>query len=154
MLIASALSNVQIAFVVGHELSHSLHGHLEKPYITEARFSKLQAMEHAADIRGGELALASFLGGNNAVFPSGDNTLAQAGIDIFFTYLIFVRDVLNQSEDPKLSPYPSPEARRAKLRERFWDEMPEQARALATQAEEIFAAFAEILEPDEEIDKP
>ena len=149
LLMASALSNVQAAFVVGHELSHHILGHFQGTNLEERRPSKLQAMEFEADRRGAELAFASYMRNSDALFGAGDTTLAQAGPDIFLTYLIFMFDIYNVQETG-YSSHPTPELRRAKLREHYWEDMPEQARALAQQAESIFGAFAAILEPKEE----
>ena len=106
-------------------------------------------MEWAADEHGAVLAFESSLSRPDTTFVSGDTALAKAGIDIFFTYQIFLRDVLNWPDSAYHSTS-TPEVRRDKLRKIFWREMPEKAQDLATKAEGLFKAFTEILEPNEE----
>lgn len=150
LLVASALSNLQVTYAVGHELGHVLSGHFNRIGKRPIRPAEYQRMEHEADIRGGEMALDSFKRGQGALFGAGDTVLAQAGVDVFFTYLGFMNDLRDLPVRPDRDSHPTPETRRDKLRERFWQDMPEQAKALATQAETIFKAFAHILQPNEE----
>jgi hypothetical protein len=146
MLVSAALSNVQTAFIVGHELGHFLLGHLRhhcEGWREQAR-SDNYYMEFAADARGAELVASSFRRSHDLVFGAGDTVLGQAGVDIFFTYMLFMERVV---ELPIASPnHPPMSERRLRLRERFWNDLPEPARALATAAEQTFDAFAEILE--------
>jgi hypothetical protein len=76
----------------------------------EMRLEKLHEMELAADDRGGELALASFKSAYDAAFGGVDTALAQAGPDLFFTYLIFMERVLGMPVQSHLSSHPSSEA--------------------------------------------
>lgn len=150
LLIASALSNVQTAFVVGHELGHVLLGHMKEPYFNEFRVAQLQEMEFRADERGAELALASFRRTHDPVSGTGDTTLAQAGVDIFTTYMIFMSRVLGGPVGTHTSSHPPWEARRERLRTRFRQEMTKEAQLLSSMAEDIFEGFIEVLKAEEE----
>ena len=145
MLVASSLSNVQTAFIVGHELGHVLLGHMRESYGKEAPAHLLHDMEYSADTRGTELVVTSFRNRYDPIFGASDTALGQAGVDIFFTYLVFMERVTTTPVDSHPSTHPSSEYRRAKLRERFWHELPENAKSLASTAEKIFDGFAQIL---------
>jgi Zn-dependent protease with chaperone function len=140
MLIASALSNVQSAFVIGHELGHVLLGHLRE-YRVAGPPEHPHEMEFAADLRGAELVLNGY-GYSRGVIADRDAELGQAGIDMFFTYMIFMEAVLGRRED-EFSSHPSSKDRRQKLRDRYLRGLPESARQLAGAAEKLFEAFAE-----------
>ncbi len=150
LLISSSLSNVQTAFIVGHELGHVLLGHLKEPYFNEVRAAQLQEMEFRADERGGELALASFRRTHDPISGTADTTLAQAGVDIFMTYMIFMSRILGEPVGTHTSSHPSWEARRDKLRARYSQEMTKDAQLLSSMAEDIFEGFVDVLEAEEE----
>ena len=86
------------------------------------------------------MALSSFrrrndLGGTNEL------ALAQAGIDIVFTYFQFIADYYgNTYNDPN---HPSPEVRRQHFRTRYGLELPELAKDLGEQAAALFAWFGQ-----------
>jgi len=140
MLVASSISNVQSSFIVGHELGHILLGHFRK-YSPEAPPDHPHAEEFGADSRGAELVISAFRRIQDPLFGTSESALGQAGIDIFFTYMIFMERVLNTTEIESPT-HPSSKDRQRKLRDRFWGELPENARELATVAEKTFEAFA------------
>jgi hypothetical protein len=155
MLVASTLSNVQTSFVIGHELSHVLLGHLGPSMranivpdnnlnIDTFSFVHLQQQELAADERGAELIFEHFGKTYDPIFGSTEPVYAQAGMDILFTYFLFMQDILGMPSDTHT--HPSPEARKKALRDRYWSQIPEVSRKLAQDAEKIFAGFLSILE--------
>lgn len=143
MLLASILANVQIAFIVAHELGHVLLGHLRhRQHNEELGLEQVvspRELESVADQRACELVLASSAKTHDPLLGGMDRVLAEAGIDVLFTYLEFVRDVLKL---PKETPtHPSPDERKAALRRQSWGAMPEQAKALAVEGETLFRGF-------------
>ncbi len=149
MLVASSLSNAQTAFIVGHELGHVLLGHTRR-YHDRGPAEHPHDQEFAADARGAELVVSSFTQSHNPLFGAADTALGQSGPDIFFTYMVFMERVLKIPSHVTSPTHPSSKERRAKLRDRFWDELPENAKALATAAEKTFDGFAELLQSDGE----
>ena len=145
ILIASSLSNIQTAFIVGHEIGHVLLRHLR--HHTGADLAELpHDQEFAADARGTELVLASFQRSHDPLFGSGHMPLSQAAIDLFFTYLVFMEKVLPKPEGIQSSSHPSSEDRRTALRTRFWEDLSEEAKSLAQEAEKTFDAFEKLLD--------
>jgi len=161
MLIASALSNVQVAFVVGHELGHVISGHLGKkavaPVVESKAFSepvysfeKLYDQEFAADRESAKLVLNHFAKVYDPLFGPNEPSYSQAGVDIFFTYLDMIESVLNLENVSKT--HPPCNQRRAKLREAMWENIPEPSRQLAETFESIIGAIRPLLR-EPQIDK-
>ena len=143
MLIASSLSNIQTTFILGHEIGHILLRHLRR--YTESNFAEhSHEQEYAADIRGVELVLSSFKRSFDPLFGDSDITLSQAGFDLFFTYIIFIEDFIKK-DSSQSSSHPDTRDRLAKIRHRFWDEYPENAKKLASEGEKLFSAFSNFL---------
>jgi hypothetical protein len=140
MLLAASLSNVQTSFVVGHELGHILLGHLRR-YHDNGPPEHPHDQEFAADARGAELIMSSLKHAQNSLFGPADSIMALSGVDIFFTYMAFIDKVLGRPPDGSIS-HPPATQRRKKLRDRFWNELPENARSLAVAAENLFDDFA------------
>jgi len=154
MLVASSLSNVQASFVIGHELGHVLLGHLgpspqanivsdNNLNVDTFSFTHLQQQELSADERGAELVFEHFSRTYDPIFGSTEPVYAQAGVDILFTYFLFMQDIRGMPSDTHT--HPSPEVRRTALRDRYWGRIPEVSRKLAQDAEKIFAGFLSIL---------
>jgi len=144
MIIASALSNVQTSFIVGHELGHVLLGHLRK-YQYNAPPEHPHDQEYAADTRGAELVLDSYKKTYDPLFGTGEKSLSQAAIDIFFTYLDFMEKFIPNNTANGTSTHPSSFSRKIKLRERFWLDLPENSRQLAEASEKIFEGFKKMI---------
>ena len=145
MLLAASLSNIQTAFVVGHEIGHFLLGHFhgKAPEGAHDPQAQAHAQEYAADERGAEIVVSAFKAYHDPLFGAVEAALAQAGVDIFFTYLRFLERRLGIPAST--STHPGAGDRQARLRHRYWDELPEQARQLADQAEKTFDAFMTVL---------
>ena len=150
MLVASGLANIQVAFVIAHELAHLALHHLDALREETESFnepSRVRELEFAADARASELVVASFVKSHDPLISAMDSVLAQAGVDTLFTYLAFIdalrgRDPGDYSGD---STHPSPQERKDAVRERFWRRLPEQARSLAVEAETHFGGFLTLI---------
>jgi hypothetical protein len=146
MLLAASLSNTQTAFIVGHELGHVLLGHLRRLSHDAGPPDTWHDLEFAADERGAELVMNAAGGGpQNTFFGPSDSLLGLAGVDIFFTYMIFMDHIHERSDTLT---HPTSQARRERLRARFWNELPENAKALALNAENLFDDFVEICDDE------
>ena len=76
MLLASALSNTQTSFIIGHELGHVLLGHLDsvaERFTDDTQQSEeWREMEFAADARGAELVNFTFHRDRDQLFGIGE----------------------------------------------------------------------------------
>lgn len=131
MMMAASLSSAQIAFIVGHELGHVLMRHLE----VDNTFESSHEMEFAADARGAEMVIGTYLKNSDPLFGTVVHAATMAAPDIFFTYQAFAFNLTTDSPT-----HPSALTRRERLRGRFWKDLPQEARALAGFAEKVFAS--------------
>jgi len=161
MLISSALGNIQISFIIGHELGHMVLGHLGaseplstkriiqdvKPddplYVTHAykafRFKDAPEQEIEADRRAAELVINHFQRTYDPLFGDSEKAYALAGIDILFTYFEYLRIVADlPSESPT---HPPANQRKKFLRKYMWGTTPDTGRKLATAFEDIIENF-------------
>jgi hypothetical protein len=159
MLIASALGNLQAAFVIGHELGHILLNHLgplsPSPTVKieggvvigskiQVSFNDSHEMEFAADRHGATMVLDNFRKIYDPLFGPNEPAYNQAGVDILFSYFELIRLVSSQ---PSAShTHASPTLRRQRLRDFMWSKIPETSRELAAAAEIIVNSFASISE--------
>lgn len=168
MSVASALGNIQTAFVVGHEIGHLVLGHLKgndkiqllpnfasplfpgdaKPAVSnvfeEHAFKAfvngdMHQQEIDADRRGAELVLNHFRKTYDPLFGDNEAAYAHAAIDILFSYFDYIAHAANM---PQKNPtHPPAHERKAKLREYLWQDLPDASRKLAAQFEEIVGSF-------------
>ena len=150
MLIASALSSIQTALVVGHELGHFLLEHLNIDGGASAielnvlgqdayDFKDLHEMEFAADRRGAEMIIDHFGKIYDPLFGYNEAAYSQAGIDILFSFFEFIRVVADAPSETNT--HPASTVRREKLREYMWQRTPEAAIKLAKSAEVVVNSF-------------
>ncbi len=152
MLIAFALSNVQVAFVVGHELAHVLLGHLgeqSQVQIVKSKalsepvlsFQNFHDLEFAADREAAVMVTDHFKKIYDPFFGANEPSYSQAGVDIFFTYLELIEFIFFDGATSETHPPGS--LRRMKLREAVWNRLPEPSRELA----DVFATIVQLFRP-------
>lgn len=170
MLIASALGNIQMSFIIGHEIGHMILGHLKKGqndivkwmsggdeeadpfYETHAykafRFKDMPSQEFDADIRAAELVLTHFRKTYDPLFGDSEKAYAQAGIDILFSYFDYMRNVAGLPDD---SPTHPPSIKRKEMiRDYLWHDIPEASRKIATAFETIVNSFQDMLKEEKD----
>lgn len=138
-LMAATLAQTQAAFVIGHELGHQIARHSDAPPADDA---EARAREYEADERGVEMVLSTFRRRVD-LYSTNELNLAQAGIDILFTYLRFACDYMEVPRDLVDPTHPSPEERRQHFRKRYGGAIPDEAIDLAEQARGLFAWIGE-----------
>ena len=152
MLVASALSNVQVSFVVGHEIGHVLLGHLDdrtRAPVMESKdigaevhsFSDLHSMEFAADLDSARRTMSHFSKVYDPLFGANEPSYSQAGVDIFFSYLELLDSRMGLSGES--STHPPSKVRREELRKAMWSTLPEPSRELADCFDTIIPALPE-----------
>lgn len=146
LLVASTLSNVQVGFIVGHEIGHAVLGHLdEAPAVESERvdarvfsFADHLKEESDADLEAAKLLMAHFKKIYDPMFGSSEPSYSQAAIDILFTYLEGIEKWTGHAESET---HPVAALRKKKLREFTWKKMPEMSREVATLFESTFMSI-------------
>jgi hypothetical protein len=154
VLIASALGNVQASFVIGHELSHVLLGHLGNippkstviyPNIDlEAyTFTEMQDAEARADQLGASMVVDHFAKIYDPLFGPNEPSYSQAGVHMLFSYFELVN--LISGADAASPTHPSPSERRELFEAFMWENIPDASKRLARAASDIVASIMEVI---------
>ncbi len=150
-LLASALMQMQVSFVVAHELGHKLAGHLYSDAVGDdwgARGKSPHDTEYEADARGAELVMGAFAKNYDRLFGSSIQAVAPAAIETLFTFFDFIpiaNGEYKRTSSQESSTHPNPADRRKELRSRLKNTLDPLAIKLSDEAASIFAALGEEL---------